>query len=75
MIKRPNKPVKIIGKAQELLYFLDAYGIRPVIYLIHFLLIHLQFARAYKISGVFYLTLAKFTFFSFSKQLFFLKLL
>ena len=67
--KGPNKPVIVVGKAQELLQFLNAYRGRLVLYRLHFLLIYLKFARTYYLPKVFHLRLDKFTFLYFSIQL------
>ena len=67
MSKRPNKPIVVVGKAQELLQFLDACRGRPVLYELYFLLIYLQLAIAHYISEVLYLRLAKFIFPNFGK--------
>ena len=55
MNKGPNKHVIILGKAQELLQFLDAGRGRPVLHRLYFILVHLQFARAHNVSEIFHL--------------------
>ena len=42
MSKRPNKYVVVVGKAQELLKFLDACRDRPVFHRLNYMLIHLN---------------------------------
>ena len=63
MSKGTNKPVIVVSKAQELVQFFNACRGRLVFYRLHFLLIHLQFARAHYISKILYLRLAKLNFF------------
>ena len=73
--KGTNKPVIIANNAQELLQLLDTCRGGPVLHRLKFLLIHLKFAKAYNMSEIFYLRLAKFIFLYLGIQLFFPKLL
>ena len=67
--KGPNKPVIVVGKAQELLKFLDNCRSRKVLHRLYFLFIHLQFSRARNMSKKLYLKLAKNLLFHFGIQL------
>ena len=71
MIKGPNKPIIIVGKAQELLQLLDNYRGRPVLCRLQFLLIHFYFTRVHSTLEIFHLKLAKFKSFHLGIQVFF----